>query len=391
MNTNNSTIWTRDFILLCLATLLMATAFYFLIPTLPVFITEIIKAEKGVTGAILAAFTVSALIVRPFVGYALDRWGRKVIYLISFFLMMLLFNGYVFASTIFLMVLMRLAHGFAWGITSTAGSTIVVDLLPPSKRGDGLGIFGLAMPLAMSLGPLLGIFIVQKMDYASMFISGSFVCLLGFFLLLFIKYPHYPLPEKPKPFSAKNLIEKKSIPMSVNVIFLILAYGGIISFISLYAKECKVTDTSLFFILFAIGIGVARIFAGKIFDRKGPKGIYTAGILLLTTGLCILAFAKNSHGLHIAAIILGIGNGTIFPVTQAIVNNMVEIHRRGAANSTLFTAFDLGIGAGMVITGTLSDIVSLSNTYLFFAIMCIASLIHAHVFVFPHYDKNKIK
>ena len=105
MNTNNSTIWTRDFILLCLATLLMATAFYFLIPTLPVFITEIIKAEKGVTGAILAAFTVSALIVRPFVGYALDRWGRKVIYLISFFLMMLLFNGYVFASTIFLMVL----------------------------------------------------------------------------------------------------------------------------------------------------------------------------------------------------------------------------------------------------------------------------------------------
>ncbi len=384
------TIWTKDFILLCLAVLFMAISFYFLIPTLPLFLTDIIKVEKKHIGLIVASFTLAALIIRPLTGYAIDRWGRKWVYIIAFFFMAAFFNLYIVALTVGIMFSLRFLHGLAWGVTSTTGATIAVDLLPTQKRGEGLSIYGLTMPLAMAIGPLIGFALVAKWGYNFMFVTGFIICLIGFMLITFIKYPKYIPPAKHTKFSFNNLFEKKSLPVSLNIMFITIPYGGIVSFIAIYAKEIGIVHGSLFFLILAIGIALARLVSGKIFDKKGPRVIFLVGIILLITGLPILAFIQNDWGFFIAAAMIGFGNGVIFPITQAMVNNMVQINRRGAANSTLFTAFDLGIGGGMVLTGFLGDMISLSYTFIVHAAICVFGLLYAQLFLFKHYDKHKI-
>lgn len=385
-----TTIWSKDFILLCFAVLFMAIAFYFLIPTLPLYLTDVIHVEKKFIGIIIASFTISALFVRPFAGYVIDRYGRKWLYIIAFLFMAAFFNLYLVAYTASIMFAFRFLHGLAWGVTSTVGATIAIDLLPIQKRGEGIGIYGLAMPLAMSIGPLVGFAIVAKWDYNTMFITGFILCFTGFILASLIKHPNYIRPKSPTKFTVNNLFEKKSIPVSLNIMFVTIPYGGIVSFIAIYAKEISIGNGSLFFLMLAIGITIARLVAGKIFDKNGPKLIFLLGIILLIIGLTILAFVRNNYGFFGSALLLGIGNGVIFPVSQAMVNNMVHVNRRGAANSTLFTAFDIGIGGGMVLTGFLGDTISLQNTFLVLAGICVLGLVFAISFVFTHYETNKL-
>lgn len=304
--------------------------------------------------------------------------------------MSVLFNMYLFAITVSVMLTLRFLHGFAWGVTSTVGATIVVDILPISKRGQGLGIFGLSMPFAMALGPMIGLTIIKHFDYTVLFIIGSIFSLAGFGLLLFMKFPKYHCPPEKKKLNFRNLFEMKSVPMALNVLFVTLPYGGIISFIAVYAKEIGIQNAGIFFLVFAGGIAVSRLFSGKIFDIYGPKIIFLSGIALLIIGFPILGLVHNIFGFLFASALLGIGNGVIFPVSQAMINNMVEIHERGAANSTLFTAFDLGIGSGMVITGFLADKISLANTYLAFTGICVLGFLFAVLFIFSHYERHKL-
>jgi MFS family permease len=138
----------------------------------------------------------------------------------------------------------------------------------------------------------------------------------------------------------------------------------------------------------AIGIGLTRIFSGRIFDKSGPKTLSVTGILLLILGFIVLATFRSHTGFHISAIILGFGFGTLMPLNQAMVNNLVEPHQRGAANSTLFTAFDIGIGIGMIIIGVLADKIGLANSFYVCSGICFLGLIHSLLFVLKHYHKQ---
>jgi MFS family permease len=386
--TINTKIWTRDFIYLCLGSLLMAVAFYILIPTLPLYIVNVLHEPKSSVGITLASFTIAALIIRLFAGFALDNYGRKLIYIISFFIFCLIFGLYPFASSIVFLFIIRFIHGFTWGITGTAGSTVAVDLIPPRKRGEGIGYYGLAMTLAMSVGPLIGLSICNDSSYNRMFITATSIALAGFILISMIRFPKFVRPKEPKSLKFNTLIEKTALPASLNILIVMIPYGAIISFITIYGKEIGVNNAGPFFMVLAIGIGLTRIFSGRIFDKSGPKTLSVTGILLLILGFIVLATFRSHTGFHISAIILGFGFGTLMPLNQAMVNNLVEPHQRGAANSTLFTAFDIGIGIGMIIIGVLADKIGLANSFYVCSGICFLGLIHSLLFVLKHYHKQ---
>ena len=159
-----------------------------------------------------------------------------------------------------------------------------------------------------------------------------------------------------------------------------IPYGAIISFITLYGKEIGVNNAGPFFMVLAIGLGLTRMYSGKIFDRSGPKTLSVTGILLLVFGFFILATFRCYVGFHISALILGFGFGTLFPLNQAMVNNLVKPHQRGAANSTLFTAFDVGIGIGMILIGFLADKIGLANSFYICSAICLIALFHSLIF-----------
>lgn len=383
--TSPDTFWTRNFVFVSVANLLMSIAFYFLIPTLPIYLENVLGVSRGYVGLVLAAYTIAALLIRPLTGMAVDRKGRKMIYLISFLLFSLIFSVYVAASTLAIMLAIRIVHGLTWGVSTTAGSTVVVDIIPPARRGEGLGIFGLSMTIAMAIGPMFGLWLSASGNYPRLFIGASLLSLAGFILVLLVKYPKYNPPLRPEGLWWKRLIETTALPASLNYLIVMISYGGMLSFISIYAHEIGIKNPGLFFLVYAIGIALSRLFAGRLFDRHGPFWIAITGLVFLTAGFPILAFMKSYEGFFISSFILGFGSGIIMPTFQAMVNNLAGPQHRGAANSTLFTALDLGIGLGMIGMGISSQMIGLTYSFIACSILNLAALILFILYTQRHY------
>lgn len=362
----------------------MAVAFYFMVPILPLFLSDNLSATEGQVGLVLSFYTIAALIIRPFAGFAVDTIGRYGIYVGSLLLFTLTFFGYPWATSILFVLVLRFVHGLTWGSMSSAGSTIAVDLVPQKRRGEGIGIFGLSMTIAMAIGPLIAILITGDGDYNRLFFSAAAFSFLGLILALFVRVPK--INSQKHKFSFSSLIEKKALPVSLNMFFITIPYGGIISFIALYGRSINIESSGLFFLLLALGIAVSRIVSGKSFDRVGPKNISLVGLGLLITGLFILALNKNVIGYHSAALVLGFGFGILMATFQAIANHNVAAEKRGAANATYLTFFDLGIGFGMLLIGYLIQILDYSGAF----ILC-AAIEFLALFVFLFYTLPKFR
>lgn len=383
-------LYTRNYVLLCIANLLMGTGFYFLIPTLPVYIVDVLDAGPGKVGYILAVYTLSAMLIRPFTGYALDTWGRKWIYLFSFCAFAAMLGLYTIAYTFIWLMALRFMHGFTWGAATTASSTIVVDVIPAQRRGEGIGIYGLSFTLAMAMGPVIALAIMGAGHYNRMFLSATAVAFTGLLIALLVKYPAYNPPERSGKLNFSRFIEGRTIPMSLIQLLFGLTYGGLMSFITLYAKAYEVGPPGVFFTLFAIGIAVSRIASGKIFDRKGPALLMFTGLISGAAGFAVLGITGNFAGFLSAAILVGVCMGVVMPTLQTMANNVVEPQRRGAANATFITAFDIGIGGGSMLLGLLAELTSLKSMFLISSWILALTLLLFFGFVRKFYEKKKL-
>ncbi len=381
-------LWSRNFILLALGNLLMATGFYFLIPTLPVYVVDVLHAKTSDVGFILAAYTVSALIIRPFTGLALDTWGRKWIYIISLLIFTLTILLYPLILTFGLLLVVRFFHGFSWGSTTTAGMTVVVDVIPPQKRGRGIGYFGISFTLAMAIAPVLALLILEKWGYFEMFYIAALFSFCGFLLVLFVRFPIIQAPQEKSKLTWSKFIEPKGIPISIPMALFGITYGGVVSFITLYDKELGLAKAGSFFLVLAGGVTFSRLFAGQIFDKHGPTYLMIGGFLVNIAGLAFLGLMQNLTGFLLAAGLIGLGVGIMMPTLQTMVNNVVTVRRRGAANATLITAFDLGIGLGSLGLGYLSEWIGFDGMYMVCTGLTIIAMIHYFFHVRGFYAKN---
>lgn len=382
-------LWTKDYILLCLANLVMSMSFYFLISCLPVYIVDGLKQDKSSVGLIIASYTLAALLIRPFTGSALDIWGRKKMYLISFLAFGALFGGYYFVSGFTFFLVLRFLHGFTWGVVTTSGSTVLVDVIPAQRRGEGLGYYGLSMTIGMALGPYLGLIIMGQNHFDRLFFVGMALALTGFMLASMVKYQNFV--TRKTSFSYKNMFEPLSFPLSLSMMLVMVSYGGLMAFISLFTREYQSGNAGQFFILFALGLTVSRIFGGKIFDRRGPLKAMVPSFIFLVVGFPMLAYSGNSFEMSLSSFVLGVGYGLIFPVLQAMVNNLATTESRGAANSTLFTALDIGIGIGSLFIGWLSEWIGMKAAFAFTFISPLSGGIVFFWHALPHYRKNHNK
>ena len=373
-------LWTRSFILLALGNLMMAIGFYFLIPTLPIYVVEELHAQPSDVGYILAIYTVSALIIRPFTGIALDTWGRKWIYLISLLVFTLTLAVYPLMTSFFLLLALRFFHGFSWGVTTTSGMTVVVDIIPPEKRGRGIGYFGISFTLSMAIAPVLALIILEAFGYHSMFLIAALFSFCGLILAMFVKYPEFRVKREKIKFNWRQFIEPRGIPISIPLSLFGAAYGGVFSFITLFDKDLGLELAGTFFVILAIGVTLSRLFAGQILDRYGPTYIMLSGFVVSIIGFFILGWFNSPTGFLISAILIGIGAGVLIPTLQAMGNNIVDFKRRGAINATLITAFDLGIGVGSLGLGFLAEVIGFSWMY----ITCTMILFVAMTYYFAH-------
>ena len=387
----NEKVWNRDFTLLTLSNFLMCCAYYSLISTLPVYISHELHAVDSLVGLVMASYVVAAIFIRPFCGFSLDKFGRKKIFLISLLIYAVTFNGYLVASTVLLMVAVRFIHGVSWGLTTTSNSTVAGDIIPKSKRGQGFGYFGVSTTAGMALGPMIGTIIFHAGGYTAMFLGGCLISLVSMGLAATIQYPAYYTPRTNLEFRWKSLIETKTIIPSINLLIIMLTYGGLISFVALFGHDIGIQNPSGFFLFYAIGIISSRFAIGKALDRNGPRRIIIICLSLLIIGFPLLALWQSQTGFYTAALILGFGNGVVFPTFQTMTNNMVPSSRRGAANSTLFISVDIGMGLGMILAGVIAQYISIPAAFLVCSAIATAGLVLFLGVTLKYYSKQHKK
>ena len=184
---------TPSYVLIIAANFLQFFGFWLLIPVLPFYLQEVFGADKTSIGAILSCYTIAALCMRPFSGYLLDTFARKPLYLLAYFFFTTMFGGYMLAGTLTLFIIFRIIHGFSFGMVTVSGNTIVIDIMPSSRRGEGLGYYGLANNIAMSIGPMTGLFLHDAaVGYTFIFSCSLGACLIGLLCAYLVKTPYKP-------------------------------------------------------------------------------------------------------------------------------------------------------------------------------------------------------
>lgn len=383
------------------ANFLLYFGFWLLIPVFPFYLSEIFNAGNSTIGIILSCYTVAALCIRPFSGYFLDSFARKPLYLLAYFIFMTMFAGYIIAGSLVLFILFRIIHGVSFGMVTVGGNTVVIDIMPSSRRGEGLGYYGLSNNIAMAVGPMSGLFLHDAgMSYTTIFCCSLGSCIAGFICASLVKTPYKP-PVKREPISLDRFILLKGIPAGISLLLLSIPYGMTTNYVAMYAKEIGINATTGFFFTFmAVGMAISRIFSGKIVDKGKITQVISAGLYIVVFSFfllsaCVYIINWNSMACSIiffaVALLLGVGFGIMFPAYNTLFVNLAPNNQRGTATSTYLTSWDVGIGIGMLTGGYIAEVSTFDKAYLFGACLTIISMLYFNGKVTPHYHKNKLR
>lgn len=382
-------LWTRDFFIICLSNFLIGFSFYLVGTSMPFYIVEQFNTDTTTTGLILASYITAALAVRPFSGYLVDRFPRKNVLLISLAFFILIFYGYMQAKILILFILFRVSHGFTWGITTTASSTLAIDVIPSKKRGEGVGFFGLTSTLAMSIGPMLGLFIYEHYPFEYNFYAAITIGLIALLLILTVKPPVRPSVAT-QTITLDRFILVKAIPIGINLLGIALCYGALFAFAAMYGKQLQVENTGMFFMMMAIGMTASRFFAGKIIDRGYIHQLVLGALGLLALSFIAFGMATSPVLFFATSFFIGIGYGVLSPAFQTLFVNMATPDKRGTANSTYFSFYDLGIGLGMVASGKIASLFDMGTIFICGGALCFAAIGYYLLVTKKLYEMNKI-
>ena len=392
---------TPSYCFILAANFLLYFGFWLLIPVLPFYLSEFFQAGNSTIGIVLSCYTVAALCIRPFSGYLLDTFARKPLYLFAYFIFMMMFGGYLIAGSLTLFIIFRIIHGVSFGMVTVGGNTVVIDIMPSSRRGEGLGYYGLTNNTAMSIGPMTGLFLHDAgADYTLIFCCSLGSCLIGFLCASLVKTTYKP-PVKREPISLDRFILLKGIPAGFSLLLLSIPYGMTTNYVAMYAKQIGIqSSTGFFFTFMALGMAVSRLFSGRLVDRGMVTQVIEAGLYLV----CFCFFGLSSCGwlttwslqwttyfLFTIALLLGIGFGTMFPAYNTLFVNLAPNNQRGTATSTYLTSWDVGIGAGMLLGGYIAEIATFKMAYLFGAALTVISLFYFRSKVAPHFHRHKLR
>lgn len=403
---------TRNFVLTCFATFLFYNSFHLLLPTLPVYVLGL-GGSEGDVGLVMSAFAMASVFMRPFAGRWVDRGGKKGLMLAGALVYVTSAVLYGIVTHVKGLVAVRFLHGLGIGMYSTAASSLISDSVPYHRRGEGLGYFLLATSLAMAVGPIVGVGIVESLSYGALFATSGVLAGIVFICTLCISVPsaasrdtggskvrlfsrirgermheeYGPLHDGcrvscgrvdgghnehsshttggPDGVLARigSFLGLEALFPSVTLGLGSATYGSIASFIAVYAKSKGIGNPGVFFTVFALSMFATRTFAGKISDKYGRASVIAPGLAAISLGMAALANASSLASFVFAAVVYGIGFSVMQPTVTALLVDHVPPARRGTALGTLLAMYDVGVAVGGVLAGWIAEHLPLHAVY----------------------------
>jgi MFS family permease len=362
-------LWTKDFIFIALVNLFLALNFYLSMIVISQFATERFQATPGQAGAAAGMFVIGLLVARFFTGNLLGRVGLAKVLYTGMGLSVLAAALYFAAASLPLLLGIRFFHGATFGIASTAAATIVANIIPKHRIGEGIGYFGLSMTVASAIGPFLGLMLGRSGNYPLIFWTGIAVSAIAVLAAGFMdkdKLNSAPnANDSGKRFAVSNFLEPGVLPISTASLVLAFCQSSVIGFLALYAQEINLTTAaSYFFIVFSAVLFLSRPPVGRLFDRKGENVIMYAAIAIHALGLLVMSQAHTGVTLLLAAALIALGFGSLLSTGQSVAVKSTERHRMGLATSTYFMMTDIGFGLGPFVFGMLIPHTGFRGMYL---------------------------
>lgn len=355
-----------------------------LLPILPAYLLSI-NANPMQVGLVTTVFTIGAITIRPFVGYYLMDHKRKKLAIVASIALLIITMLYPLLNTIWIFLLLRLFHGTAWGVSTTANSTMAVDSIPKARLGEGMGYFSVSTTVGAIVAPSLGILIYSTFSFHTLIWSSAFLSLFAIIMLSFV-HSIAPTQNDKQPFRFMEAIFEKEVRFqAVLTVVTTLGFGAIITFLVLFGEQKGLKHIFLFFLINAIVSTLIRPFTGKWFDKHGPWSIIIVSAIFGFLSLIVLSYTTNNFTLIIAAILFGAGYGTVMPCLQTWAVQKVSEAKSGAANATFLSSFDVGVGMSAFILGILAEWISIE---MIFRLVSLTFLLVA-LLVYRDYILNK--
>jgi len=349
-------LYTFLFAMLCLSQLLFTASFSMILPELP----EFLRAMGGedYIGLILALFTLTAGLSRPFSGKLTDTIGRMPVQVFGTLVCVIASLLYPFVSSVIAFLLLRFFHGFSTGFKPTAAAAYLADIVPLEKRGEAMGIFGVSMNLGASIAPPFGSYLANNYSLDVMFYFSSGLALVSVLLLFGMKEslkdrehfrPSLLALEK------KDLYDQSALLPAAIVLLLYLSVGTIITIGPDQSVFLGISNKGFFFTSFTVCSVLSRLVAGKVSDNYGRVKVIRVSLILLIGSLAFFALVDSPAMFLIATGFLGFSLGIAAPSVFAWVIDRCQDENRGRALATLYIALEISIGVGALYGGWFYD------------------------------------
>ena len=385
-------LWNRNYCKVMVANFTLFFAFYVLTPLLPLYLSEHFGATKDVIGLVLSGYTITALLFRPFSGYVVDAFPRKTVLMISFGAFAIFFAGYLAASTLLLFTIVRTLHGGLFGALTVSNSTVAIDVLPSSRRTEGIGYYGLSNNLAMAVAPSIGIFIYQLThSFEFIFWLAFIVACCGWLVDSTVALEKKEMTQRRK-LSWDRFFLVRGWLLGLNMVAFGFSFGVLSNYLAIYGKEVMgiTGGTGTYFMLCSVGLILSRLQGGKALrngrvTHNAGEGMvisligYTLFILMPTLAQCSMFNGQCSMfngqwsmfngqwstilGYYGSALLIGLGNGHMWPAFQNMTINVAPNNQRGTANSTILISWDIGMGLGILVGGVVSELIGYSAAF----------------------------
>lgn len=385
----NKSIYTLQFNLLCLSSLLFSASFNMIIPELPNYLTSLGGAEHK--GLIIALFTLTAGISRPFSGKLTDQWGRVPVMAIGSIVCVLCGFLYPILTTLSGFFFLRLLHGFSTGFKPTATSAYIADIIPSNRWGEALGMHGLCFSVGGAIGPAIGSYVALYYNVNAMFYTSSLFAFLSIIIVLQMKET---LQKKHKfdvsmlKINRNEIIEIRAIPAGIVTLFSYSAYGVILTLIPDWSEYLGIENKGLFFAAYTLASIGTRFISGKAADKHGRIKVMFLGLLIISLSLLLIGWGNSIQGLIIGACVYGIGTGVLSPALNAWTIDLSLPQYRGKAVATMYIALEIGIGAGAIFAGYIYSDYILRIPYIMYTN---AAIIFISVFYILYWNKKQSK
>ena len=351
-------LWNSNYLKVWGANFMIFFSFMLLTPLLPSYLSDTFGADKQTIGIVLSGYTLTALLIRALSGYMVDSFPRRTVMIASYFLFALFFAGYLVAGSLLLFAIVRTLHGAPFGATTVSNSTVAIDVLHPSRRAEGIGYYGLSNNIATAISPSVAILLFSAyQSYDLLFWVALITALIGLASTSSVKLREREIVKNDKSLSLDRFILLKGWRQGAAMICYAFSYGVLVTYVAIYGKEeLGITGgTGLFFLLLSVGLILSRLVGSRTLRQGKVTENASIGTAIALVGYILFAAMHNQWGYYGAALIIGLGNGHMFPAFQTMFINLASNSQRGTANSTLLVSWDIGMGLGILVGGIVAE------------------------------------